>query len=106
VRRKRLRLASGELIEGPPKSEAGRRTVALPPLVVAALERHLAEYTGEGRDDLVLPRQGAEPSSGRISETGSGALRRRVSGWMGCGSTICATSPGPCPLAPERRRKS
>jgi integrase len=30
VRRKRLRLASGQIIEDGPKSDAGRRTVALP----------------------------------------------------------------------------
>ncbi len=40
VRRKRLRLASGEVIEDDPKSRAGRRTVALPAVLVAELERH------------------------------------------------------------------
>ncbi len=34
VRRKRLRLASGEVIEDDPKSRAGRRTVALPAVLV------------------------------------------------------------------------
>ncbi len=33
IRRKRLRLASGEVIEGEPKSKAGRRVVALPNLL-------------------------------------------------------------------------
>ncbi len=40
VRRKRLRLASGEVIEDDPKSRAGRRTVALPAVLVVELERH------------------------------------------------------------------
>ncbi|MEO7837534.1 MAG: tyrosine-type recombinase/integrase [Acidimicrobiales bacterium] len=43
-RRKRLRLASGEVIEDDPKSRAGRRTVALPAVLVAELERHRAVF--------------------------------------------------------------
>lgn len=45
VRRKRLRLASGEVIEGAPKSRAGRRLVALPAPVIAELDRHLRRFT-------------------------------------------------------------
>lgn len=41
VRRKRLRLASGNVIEGAPKSRAGVRTVALPAPAVEELRRHL-----------------------------------------------------------------
>ncbi len=49
VRRKRLRLASGEVIEDDPKSRAGRRTVALPTMLVAELKRHRADFgAGEG----------------------------------------------------------
>ncbi len=44
VRRKRLRLASGEVIEDDPKSRAGRRTVALPAVLVSELERHRIAY--------------------------------------------------------------
>ncbi len=40
VRRKRLRLASGEVIEDDPKSRAGRRTVAVPAVLVAELQGH------------------------------------------------------------------
>ncbi|HET7489181.1 MAG TPA: tyrosine-type recombinase/integrase [Acidimicrobiales bacterium] len=53
VRRKRLRLASGEVIEDDPKSRAGRRTVALPAVLVAELERHRDRY-GAGADDYVF----------------------------------------------------
>lgn len=42
VRRKRLRLASGEVIEDGPKSRAGRRSVALPAVLVDELVTHLA----------------------------------------------------------------
>jgi len=44
VRRKRLRLASGQVIEDAPKSAAGRRTVALPEPLTGELRRHLDNY--------------------------------------------------------------
>jgi len=47
VRRKRVRLASGEVIEGDPKSEAGRRTVAFPDTLVPELELHLRKYASD-----------------------------------------------------------
>ena len=55
VRRKRLRLASGEVIEDDPKSRAGRRTVALPAVLVAELDRHRARHAvNTGRDNYVF----------------------------------------------------
>lgn len=53
VRRKRLRLASGEIIEDGPKSRAGRRKVALPAVLVAELKRHRELY-GDGVDEYVF----------------------------------------------------
>lgn len=44
VRRKRLRLASGEVIEDDPKSRAGGRKVAMPATLVGELKWHLAEH--------------------------------------------------------------
>lgn len=41
-----IELRSGERVVTPPKSHAGRRTVALPALVVEALDEHLAIYVG------------------------------------------------------------
>lgn len=38
-----------------PKTEAGKRTVAVPSVVVAALREHLAEQTVRGRDALAFP---------------------------------------------------
>lgn len=62
VRRKRLRLTSGEVIEDDPKSRAGRRTVALPVVLVAELERHRARYgRGAGRDDFVFTSEEGVP---------------------------------------------
>ncbi len=37
-------LVGGRMIVGPPKSEAGRRTVAIPPHLVPEVESHLAAY--------------------------------------------------------------
>ena len=61
VRRKRLRLASGEVIEGEPKSKAGRRDVVLPAPVVEELCWHLEHFVGPGGDDYVFtsPRSNA-----------------------------------------------
>jgi integrase len=42
----RQQLARGELIVGPPKSDAGRRTVALPAEALAPLAAHLERFTG------------------------------------------------------------
>ncbi|MDQ4071432.1 MAG: hypothetical protein M3088_00960 [Actinomycetota bacterium] len=41
-------LASGEIIIGPPKSDAGRRTVAVPPAIVPVLEVHLGRMAMPG----------------------------------------------------------
>ena len=39
---------------GPPKTEAGRRTVAVPPHLLGELVGHLDRYTGEDPDALVF----------------------------------------------------
>jgi integrase len=54
VRRKRLRLASGEVVEDAPKSAAGRRTVALPAPVVEELRHHLEAHADANVDDYVF----------------------------------------------------
>jgi integrase len=61
VRRKRLRLASGEVIEDDPKTEAGKRRVALPTPLVVELERHLATHGGTGPDAFVFTSPMGEP---------------------------------------------
>ncbi len=47
-------LADGRQQFGPPKSDAGRRTVALPPQLVSELEGHLARFSQPGPDGLVF----------------------------------------------------
>jgi integrase len=46
---------NGQLIPGPPKTEAGRRTVTLPAVAAAALAEHLAEFAEPGPEGLVVP---------------------------------------------------
>jgi len=47
--------AAGQVFVGDPKSEAGRRTVAIPPHLQPVLERHLRQHTGAGGDALLFP---------------------------------------------------
>ena len=55
----------GHFTWGPPKTEAGRRTVTLPAVAAAALAEHLAPSSQPGPDGLVFP------------STEGGLLRRR-----------------------------
>jgi integrase len=50
----RTKTMAGEMIEKAPKSEAGRRTVAIPPNVVPALTAHLERYVGTDPDSAVI----------------------------------------------------
>jgi integrase len=47
-------LRNGRLIVKEPKSQAGRRTVAIPPHVLPAITEHLATFTAETPDALVF----------------------------------------------------
>lgn len=47
-------LADGTTVVRPPKSAAGRRTVALPPPLVAEIEAHLERYAEPGRDGRIF----------------------------------------------------
>jgi integrase len=61
VRRKRQQLASGEIIESEPKSEAGKRTVALPEPLVDELRAHLARFASKGIDTYVFTSSDGQP---------------------------------------------
>jgi integrase len=65
-------LASGERFAGPPKTSAGRRTVAIPPNVVPVLEAHMTTV-GPGADALLFP----APQGGYLSRI---HFRQRV--WL------------------------
>lgn len=47
-------LSSGELVLGPPKTDAGRRTVTIPDVLITDLEKHLATYSGPAPNGLVF----------------------------------------------------
>ena len=54
VRRKRQTLDSGEILEGDPKSEAGRRTVSVPEQLVEELRAHLDRFVADGTSAYVF----------------------------------------------------
>jgi integrase len=47
-------LSSGQLVLGPPKTDAGRRTVTIPDVLITDLEKHLATYSGPAPNGLVF----------------------------------------------------
>ncbi|WP_433507297.1 tyrosine-type recombinase/integrase [Pseudonocardia halophobica] len=54
VRRGVVRTKNGRQVKGP-KSEAGKRTVAIPPHLMPLVREHLQEYAAPGRDGLLFP---------------------------------------------------
>jgi integrase len=54
-------LAHGELVLGPPKSDAGVRTLVLPEFLIKELEEHLARFTGPEAIDRVFPGEKGGP---------------------------------------------
>src|SRR5947209_3741493 len=72
-------LRNGELVVGPPKSDAGRRPIALPPFLVPELEAHLGTLRGPGtRRPRVPGREGWAAAPARRAEAlGPSARGRR-----------------------------
>ncbi|WP_255183270.1 MULTISPECIES: site-specific integrase [unclassified Rhodococcus (in: high G+C Gram-positive bacteria)] len=54
IRRAVVRV-DGQFVVGDPKSEAGTRDVAIPPHLVPAIESHLKDHVGPGKDALLFP---------------------------------------------------
>lgn len=54
-------LKDGTLITGPPKTDAGVRTVAIPAAILPDLAAHLDEHSAPGPDGLVIPGPGGVP---------------------------------------------
>jgi integrase len=54
VEQQEQQLRGGELILGPPKTEAGVRTLALPPFLARELDTHLAAYAAPGSHGRVF----------------------------------------------------
>ena len=68
------RLADGSHVVVRPKSDAGRRTVALPPQAIAELEEHLAAYVGPERGARVF----AGPHGGALDRSHWGRTWREA----------------------------
>jgi integrase len=49
-----VELVDGSLVTGPPKSEAGKRIVTLPPFLLPDIAAHLERFTAPGDDSLVF----------------------------------------------------
>jgi integrase len=54
VRAAYIERSTGELVLGPPKSKAGRRTIGIPQAIIPALHKHLAVYVGPDAGALVF----------------------------------------------------
>ena len=54
VERSMHTLRDNSIVIGPPKTAAGRRTVAIPPHIIPGLETHLANYVGADSDQLLF----------------------------------------------------
>ena len=80
----------GGLVFGPPKSEAGRRTVAIPELITPDLAAHLVTYARPGDTGLSSRALRVRSCGTAIFAAGSGGQHSRRSGFLRCISTICA----------------
>lgn len=61
VEQQEQQLAHGQLVLGPPKSDAGIRTLVLPTFLAKELENHLERFTGPRPDDRVFPGEKGGP---------------------------------------------
>jgi integrase len=61
VEQQEQQLAHGQLVLGPPKSEAGARTLVLPDFLLKELEEHLARFSGADPRDRVFPGEKGGP---------------------------------------------
>ncbi len=55
IEQQEQQLLDGTLIVGPPKTEAGIRTIALPAFLIPELEDHVSRYAAEGPEGRVFP---------------------------------------------------
>ena len=74
----RTKLMSGEMIDKAPKSDAGRRTVAVPSHVLPALTDHLERFVGAELGALVLTGEKGGPLRPQVLATAWNAARAKV----------------------------
>ena len=82
-------LSNGSLVLGPPKTEAGRRTVTIPDVLMPELEAHLATYAATGKDVLLFRGTVGQPVNCKTFFERGTTPRRRLA-WMGSTSMISA----------------
>ncbi|MFF5020555.1 tyrosine-type recombinase/integrase [Micrococcus luteus] len=99
VRRTMIELEGQMITYGPPKTAAGRRTVALPGTITAALVAHLDTYTGPGPEALIFTTAHGHPLSKtrrtRALAPGRDAINRPDVAWhhlRHTGATLAAIS--------------
>ncbi|WP_431903040.1 tyrosine-type recombinase/integrase [Nonomuraea sp. bgisy101] len=101
VREQLLELDGGTMQLGPPKSRAGRRTVAIPSVIIPALIEHLATYVDEPDDAFVfLGKRGAFLRGGNFRREAKWAEALKEMGLQGLhfhdlrhtGNTLAAQS--------------
>jgi len=80
----------GARIVGNPKSDAGKRDVAIPPHLMPLVQSHFARHAQVGRDGLVFPPTTADTSPRRPS-TGCSTRLVRLPDAQALGSTTCGT---------------
>jgi integrase len=61
VTKNRQRLDDGTVVVLPPKSDAGRRVVSIPPPLLPQLEEHLGEWVGPEKDALIFTSEHGYP---------------------------------------------
>jgi integrase len=76
--RRAMHRINGTWITGTPKSDAGRRTVALPSFLAPILTRHLETYVGPKDTDLVFATRSGEPLARSNWTATFGRARKQV----------------------------
>ncbi len=78
VEQQEQQLITGELVIVSPKTDAGVRTLALPPFLVRELDAHLGRFTGAGTGARVFPGQHGGPLRRHVLAKHWDKARRRV----------------------------
>jgi integrase len=68
IRETRVRLMSGVVVTKEPKSNAGARTLAMPPHVVPWVTEHLDRFVGDKKDSYVFSDESGRPLVPRVLE--------------------------------------
>jgi integrase len=84
--------SGGGFTFGPPKSEAGIRTVAIPQVIMPDLALHIMSYAGPGDDGLLFTSPGGAPlrHTGNTLSANAGANLRELMDRMGHSSPRAA----------------